>query len=210
MTPEEYKQQKAEIEKLLGKPEYDFDQSPLNEAAKKTKELKSVFKSSQMKAQWESKKQLEKTFSTEDIKLANSLPAAPVYIADHDLKGFSELEASVIEAYYENRNLSHQELAKRFNIPRQTITALLHSPRFNTLRIKYYEFTMPSKLMLATEKLVDAGHEKTILRLNEHYGIIKAERSDINITSKPIEDLEAQKMLRELGDKLSEKKADND
>ncbi len=209
MTKEERDSQIEEVKKLLGEPDFDYDQTPLNESAKKIKEIRGAFKSERMKAQWEEKKKVEEHFSKEDLKQAASLPAKPIYIADHDLKGFSELERAIIEAYYEDRNLNQQELSKRFGLPRQTITKLFHSTQFNALRIKYYEYTMPSKLMLATEKLVDAGHEKTILRLNEHYGIIKAEKTDINITSKPIEDPEAIKILRELGDKLSgEKKED--
>ncbi len=209
MTKEERDQQINEVKKLLGEPDFDFDQTPLNEAAKKIKEIKGQFKSERMKEQWEAKKAVEQHFSKEDLKAVASLPAKPIYIEDHDLKGFTELERAIIEAHYEDRNLNQQDLSRRFNIPRQTITKLFHSVQFNALRIKYYEFTMPSKLMLATEKLVDAGHEKTILRLNEHYGIIKAEKQDINIVSQPIQDPEAIKMLQELGDKLSgEKKED--
>ncbi len=203
MTKDELDKAVADVKGLLGDPEFDFDQTPLNESAKKIKELRSQFKSEKMKEQHAAKKALEQSFNADERKLVESLPAKPIYIEEHDLKGFSELERAIIEGYYENRSLNQQELARRFNVPRQTITALFHSTKFNLLRIKYYEFTMPSKLMLATEKLVDAGHEKTILRLNEHYGIIKAERSDINITSKPIDDPEAMKMLKELGDKLS-------
>ncbi len=203
MTSEEKEKQIQEITALLGKPEFDFDQTPLNESAKKIKDIRSAFKSEKMKEQHAAKKALEQAFNSDERKLVESLPAKPIYIEEHDLKGFTELERAIIEGYYENRSLNQQELAKRFNVQRQTITALFHSTKFNLLRIKYYEFTMPSKLMLATEKLVDAGHEKTILRLNEHYGIIKAEKQDINITSKPLEDAVAIKLLKELGDKLS-------
>lgn len=205
MTKEEKDKQIADVIALLGKPEFDFDQTPLNEAAKKIKDIRSQFKSEHMKAQHEAKKAFEKSFEPKTLEAAKLFPAKPIYIDDNDLKGFTELERAVIEAHFENRDLNQQQLSRAFDLPRQTITKLFHSAAFKILKVKYYEYVMPSKLMLATEKLVDAGHEKTILRLNEHYGIIKAEKTDINITSKPIEDVEAMRLLRELGDKLSSK-----
>ncbi len=210
MTKDERDKQIEETKALLGKPEYDFDQTPLNESAKKIKEIRAAFSSEKMKQQWADKKAFEKTFEPKTLEAAKLIPAKPIYIDDNDLKSFSEIERAVIEAHYENRDLNQQELAARFNLPRQTITKLFRSAQFNVLRVKYYEFVMPGKLMLATEKLVDAGHEKTILRLNEHYGIIKAEKQDINIISKPIEDTEALKLLQEMGDKLADKDKAND
>ena len=181
----------------------------MNESAKKIKELRSAFKSEKMKEQHEARREMEKSFGRE-IQDAKSYPAKPVYVDDHDLKGFTDIEKAVIEAYYENRDQNHQQLAKSFGIARQTVTALFNSAQFKALAVKYYEFVMPSKLRLATEKLVDAGHEKTILRLNEHYGIIKAEKMDLNVTNKPIEDPEALQLLKELGEKMRKKDQESD
>lgn len=204
MTKEEKDKQILDVIALLGEPEFDFDQTPLNESAKRIKAIRAAFKSEKMKAQHAEKAAFEKTFEPKLLESTKLFQAKPIYIDDIDLKGFTELERAIIEAHFENRDLNQQQLSRVFNLPRQTITKLFHSPAFKILKVKYYEYVMPGKLMLATEKLVDLGHEKTILQLNEHYGIVKPKQTDINIVSKPIEDPEALKMLRELGDKLSD------
>lgn len=200
MTKQELEVQITQIKQTLGEPEWDFDRTPMNESAKKIKELRGMFQSQQTKERWEGKKSLKNLLDPEELKLAKTLPAPPIYLEQHDLKGFTDLEKAIVEAHFENRNLNQQDLAKQFNVARQTITALFHSPKFNVLRIKYYDLELPAELRLAIAKLVKAGNEKTILRLAEHYGIIKAEKTDINIVSKPIEDPEMLKVLKELGD----------
>lgn len=208
MTKEELEKQITEVTNLLGKPEYDevaYPKEPLNESAKRIAELRKQYKSEKMKVQHEERKALEQQLGA-DLKTVERIPAKPIYIDDIDLKGFTPVEAAIIEGYYENRDLNQQQLAKQFNVHRQTITKLFKSAKFNILRVKYHEYVMPNKLMLGYEKLVDNGHEKAIMLGLVHYGILKPERTDINITSKPIEDPEALKLLQELGDKWAEQK----
>lgn len=210
MTKEQLDQQINEIKQTLGEPEFDFDRTPLNESAKKIKELRAVFQSEQKKKDWEEKKALKNFLSPDELRQTKDLPAPPIYLEDHDLKGFTAVEAAIIEAHFENRNLNQQQLAKQFGVERQTITALFHNQRFNMLRIKYFDNEMPSELRLALAKLVKAGDQKTVLRLAEHYQMIKAEKQELNIVSKPIEDPEALKMLRDIARKRldSEDKTD--
>ena len=201
MNKQELDKQISDIEALLGKADFDFDRTPLNESAKKIKELRSQYQSEMKRKQWEEAKAVKNFLSPEDVKATKDLPAPPIYLEEHDLKGFTGVEAAIIEAYFENRNLNHQQLAKQFSVPRQTITALMHSTKFNLLRVKYTDMELPADVRLALGKLVKAGDQKTVLRLAEHYGIIKAEKQDVNITNKPIEDLEIIKLLQELGRK---------
>ncbi len=200
MTKEEYEIEKAKIIATLGEPVRDFDYK--NESARLIDELK---KQRQETGKQEKKGLKEFIAEVPKERLAKAAAKAlpPMYIADHDLKGFTDLEAAVIVAHYADRSLNNEELARQCNTKRQTVTALFHSQAFKVLRAKYFDIEMPPAAQNAALHLVHDNDQKTTLRMMEHYGLIKAEKQDINITSKPIEDPAAMKMLRELGDKLA-------
>lgn len=217
MTKDEYSQQKADIIAKLGMPERDFDQTPLNESAIQLKKLKTAYMLSLRSAKKQADKdagqsqspdtlaEFVKAVPSEKLRQAMNKALPPIFLEAHDLKGFTELEGNIVQAHFEDRSLNNEQLANRFGIKRQTVTALFNSREFKLLKLKYFELEAPEATRLAILHLLHDNDQKTAHRLAEHYGIIKAEKTDINITSKPIDDPEALKMLRELGDKLSGK-----
>lgn len=208
MTNEDFELEKQKIINEFGKPERDWDPNLWNESAKRIKALTERKRmealADKRKAKQEYLADLFKDIPKEQYKQIMKQPLPAIYIEDHDLKAFQDIEKEIIRYHFENRDSTNKELATYFNTNPQRITALFHSIQFKALEIKYHEARIPAKLRNALERLVDADHEKTVLRLSEHYGIVKAEKQDINITSKPIEDPEAIRLLRELGDRVAD------
>lgn len=205
MNDEEYNQAKADIIKLHGEPVRDFDEK--NEAARLIDQLNYKRRAVAMQA-GRKLKDIVSDVPSSQLKKYSAVPLRPIYLEDKDLKQFNDIEKAILQAHYEDSTLNNEQLATRFGVKRQQVTALFNSMEAKLLKIKLFERECPDKIRLALLHLVEDNDQKTTLRLAEHYGIVKAEKTDINITSKPIEDPEAQKMLRELGDRLSEKKHD--
>lgn len=217
MTKDQFQQEKEAIIAKLGQPERDFDQTPLNESAIQLKKLKIAYMLSLRSAKKQADKEagqsqapdtltdFVKAVPSERLRQAMNRALPPIFLEPHDLKAFTEVEAGIVQAHFEDRSLNNEQLANRFGIKRQTVTGLLNSREFKLLKLKYFEIEAPEATRLAILHLLHDNDQKTAHRLAEHYGIIKAEKQDINIMSKPIDDPEALKMLRELGDKLSNK-----
>lgn len=202
MTDDEYCQAKADIIKLHGEPIRDFDSK--NESARLIDQLNYKRRAAAMKAGRERKlSDIVKDVPKEQLKAYSGKPLRPIYLEDKDLKQFSDLERQILQAHYEDSTLNNEQLATRFGVSRQQVTALFNSTEAKLLKIKLFERECPDKVRLALLHLVEDNDQKTTLRLAEHYNIVKAEKQDINIVSKPIEDPAAQKMLRELGDRMS-------
>lgn len=202
MTDEEYNLAKADIIKLHGEPVRDFDEK--NESARLIDQLNYKRRAAAMQAGRKAKlSDIVSDVPVSQLRKYSALPLRPIYLEDKDLKQFTDLEKQILQAHYEDSTLNNEQLATRFGCKRQAITALFNSMEAKLLKIKLFERECPDKIRLALLHLVEDNDQKTTLRLAEHYGIVKAEKTDINITSKPIEDPEAMKLLRELGDKLS-------
>jgi hypothetical protein len=207
MTPEELQAEIANIIALHGQPLRDFDGK--NEAARLIDALHMKNKIAKMQAgrkKADSLKDIVADVSAMTLKQYINKKLLPIYLEDKDLKQFNELEKQILQAHYEDSTLNNEQLANRFGVKRQQVTALFNSMEAKLLKIKLFERECPDKIRLALLHLIEDNDQKTTLRLAEHYGIVKAEKQDINITSKPIDDPEAIKMLRELGDKLSDTK----
>lgn len=200
MTNEEFELEKAKIIEVHGKPERDFDYK--NESAKLIDALSYKMKAAKMQA-GRKLKDIIADVPKDKLREYSAKPLRPIYLEEKDLKQFNDIEKAILQAHYEDSTLNNEQLAVRFNTTRQAVTALFNSMEAKLLKIKLFERECPDKIRLALLHLVEDNDQKTTLRLAEHYGIVKAEKQDINITSKPIDDPEAQRMLRELGDKFA-------
>lgn len=210
MTPEEYQQAKADIIAQHGQPVRDFDEK--NESARLIDKLNYEMKAKKLLAARQAKRESLNDFvdnlPKSEVRKAVLSRGEAIDLEEHDLGSFSDLEKDVIRAYFDDDTLTHSQLARKFDVTRGTITKLFHSQAFEALEIKYFNFIATRKTRRAVLHLLQAEHEKTVHRMGEHFGIIKAERQDVNIISKPIEDPDALKMLKELGDKLAKPKED--
>ena len=207
MTPEELKIEIDKIIELHGQPVRDFDFK--NESAKLIDALHMRNKIAKMQAgrkKNDSLKDIVNDVPAAKLREYSAKPLKPIYLEEKDLKQFNELEKQILQAHYEDSTLNNEQLANRFGLSRQQVTALFNSTEAKLLKIKLFERECPDKIRLALLHLIEDNDQKTTLRLAEHYNIIKAEKTELNITNKPIEDPEAMKMLQELGDKWEAEK----
>jgi hypothetical protein len=199
MTDQEYQAMKAEIIAKFGQPEYDM-RDPVNESARLIAKLvarKSVEDRAATKKQ---KSEFAQLVGSLD-KTAETLPAPD--INDNDLTAFDETERQLITAYFSDLNQSPKTLATRFNVNYQMITALFKSDRFKILYKKVFDSILPLEGLIALRALLKKGDTKAVLETLRHYGLIKTEAVDVNITrSTPIEDVAAVDLLKKIGDSI--------
>lgn len=195
MTNEEYIKAKEDIITQYGKPEWD-NFEPVNESAKKLKELRHK-RASDSRAENKLKEAAEIAISDSVIKHSRSIP---IELTEQDLAPFDEKEKLILQAYFDNMNLTAKQLAKLCGCQVQKVASLWRSGPFLVLFERAFNYCAPMEVKAAILKGIRAGNTQITLRVAEHYSILKAE--EIKIT-KPIEDIEALKRLKEIGDDAS-------
>jgi hypothetical protein len=204
LTKIEYDALKQTIVETYGKPEYDL-QTPINESAKRLSALRSQRMQEGRKQAKDArldeiraeipKSRLKAVLSDSNIKL-------PEFEIDaRYLASFSETEQLVLHDHF-NTNLSDTELGIKHNLTRQAVTGLLHDTRVKVLEARLFDSIGPWRNRLALLRLQEADDSKVVVRLGEHWGVIKSETKELNLNTKPIEDPKALQMLKELGDRL--------
>ncbi len=143
MTKQEYENQRDSITKQYGKPEYDFDRTPLNEAGTRLKELQSSY----MRSIQESKraaKRLERV--SEEVKKIENSPQseAPIDQETLDLnipislepflEQFTETEQRIIKLAVNFPYWSATKIASQTGSYRQFVVAFLTSERYLQFR----------------------------------------------------------------------------
>lgn len=220
MNKEEYNLQKEKIIQTFGQPNEDTFNP--NESRIKLGKLKAEYLVSCRNQQ---KKDAKKAGQKQETELQD-LPEVKAYVKenekkasilignleinDNDLLPFNQLERDVIRIKFDNWNLTHKQIANKCSdlsrtVTRQQVTATLDSPAFKILQQRYFDKLLPLEVNLALLAAVRQGDTKIVTRLAEQYNIMKPEKMEIDL-NKPIEDAEALKMLRELGDKLIDDK----
>ncbi len=219
MTKEEYKALSDKIIVEYGKPEYN-NYEPVNESAVKIKVLLSEYRMSTManarrahseNAKLEREKDNNLKRVNEGLKdIAEDIPnkykayAIPeLFLTESDLIPFNEKEKELLHEHFTNLTLSNKQLAIKCNVSTQHVTALLNSTAVQILNQKVFDKLLPLEALKSILKALRANDSKVSLEVARHYKLIQNETSDINVISKPINDPEAIKMLKELGDKLA-------
>lgn len=206
MERSDFDKLKAEIIQKFGKPESD-NGTPLNESARRISELCIQYRvarnqESRAKAK-ETKLKLAAELAKEKSEDARyeQVQAEPVFLSDKDMLPFTEQEALIVRDKFENFNIKDNQLAHRHHTTVQKVTALWTTEAFKYLQLKLQDKILP---MIAFNSLMRFAKTdaKVALRIAEHYKMLKSETLDINNTIKPIEDPEALKRLKELGDNL--------
>lgn len=204
MTKEEYNTQKEQIAKEYGLPEYDMG-DPINESARKHKELLSLYRLSNLKEKRDKETKELKTLAQtakDNKKEYIEHSVAPTFLTNKDLESFNSREKDIIIAYFEDFSLTSKELSNRFGLPHQTISALFRTMQFKILYTKVFDQLLPLESLVALRQAMKNGDSKVSLRIAEHYGILKNEQKDVNVLSKPIDDPKAHEMLNQLADKI--------
>lgn len=207
MDKNEYETLKAKLIETYGKPVYDM-REPQNEAAVKLNELKTQFRLDTLARSRNERRELKLKDVIADVpadKLREvvSVPILGIAINDSHLINFSPKERDILISHYNNLNLTHTQLAREHGVSRQYVTGLIDSPANAVLRTKVMDKVLPLETSKALLRLLKADDRQVALRVAEHYKIIANNQTDLNIVNKPIDDPEAIKLLKELGDKLA-------
>lgn len=217
MTKDQYELLKAEIINKYGVPVRDtFSPELNNESANKLNALKGEYLNSCRAASLDAKRILRaKNESLKEIA-ADIKPRGvddpdyirrkpdPCYVMSSDLLAFDEKEKDIIVTYFENQSLTPHQLSNQFGMSRQKVMALLNSPAFKVIYSKVYDRLLPIESLMAIRAKMKDGDSKVILEVARNYGLIKNEGLDITNRVKPIEDPEAIKLLKELGNRMSQ------
>ena len=213
MELNEYKKQQEEIIKKYGQPEHEMAE-PINESARLLRELKKQ----QAKEVFEAKKAAAKELGQKQapeglVAIEKAIPPAlkqeyesvSLYgreIPEEYLSKFKEKEKDVLRAHYMDDRLSHTQLAHKFGMSRQQVTALLKSGEARLLESRMFNQEAPSECMKSLLKAIKAGDSKTVIEVSRHFGVLRNEKLELSV-QKPIQDPEAQRLLRELGDRMA-------
>ena len=219
MQKEEYERLKGEIISKYGQPVFDLH-DPQNESATKLKQLQTAYRLSKLADARAKAKEAGKHLKPEGLaEIAQEAKTAvqiqqkrtdakytpscipELHLNEKDLIAFTEKEIEVIRRYFERLDQSPKEIAAFCGVNYQFVTALLASPSFKILYSKVFDHILPFESLLSIRSAMKGGDSKTALRIAEHYGLIKSEKMDISI-NKPVDDPEAIKLLKQLGDKL--------
>lgn len=211
MTKEEYTEGKKRIVETFGVPEYD-NHAAVNESAKRCTKLLTEYRLSCRAKQLKEDKETDirqkaelSELATQDVKRKYSVFDIPeICINENDLAPFDDVEIDVITNHFENMSLAHKQLAIKSNVSRQVVTALLSSPAYRLLEAKVFDKLMPTETRMALLRAVRGLDSKITQRMAEHYKILNPEKLEVDL-NKPIDDPEALKLLKEIGDKLVDK-----
>lgn len=177
MTKEEYQTAKSDILAKYGKPEYDYDRKPLNQAAVEMTKIKMELLQTARIAKRTERLEQKAVQQTETAVLADIVPKSSLgslVVLEKDLRGFTALEGEIIRAYFANRNLSPQQLGRQFNKSHQFVGGLLRRPEFKLLRLKYFNEELSSMTQNAVLDAIKRGNPNIIQAAVEYTGLMKA------------------------------------
>lgn len=218
MDKQEYELAKAKIVQEYGQPENDYDRAPMNESARRIAELHTVYMIACRKAkklldreagQKQAPQGLEEINAAvpkDSVKEYLAMPVPPVFIPESDLIAFNKWERAVLIDHFEHLNLTHTELARRHGVSQQKVTGLLNMEAVGMLQTRVFARILPVETYKGLLQALASKNHQVALRLAEHFGIIKGEETTLNLANSVIQDPEAIKMLKELGDKLADSK----
>lgn len=210
MTKEELELAKAEIIKTLGKPEYDYDRSALNESARRLNELKGKWLANSRKSvkanklsniQNDSKLTEKPILGSKEANEALSRLSG-FYPLESDLKQFSGIEKEILKVYLTNQNISHKQLANSFNKSYQWISGFLNSKDVQLLSAKYFHKQLDNHTKLGLLQLTKDADSKVVLAAAEYLKIFH--EAEANKGSSKIEDDRAVKALKLVADWLAD------
>lgn len=214
LTKEDKDKAIAEVIKKYGQPVFEMSE-PKNECAKLVLELNTQYRLERVAAARAEKKangQKQAANTLNEIaqgiergKYVDSIPG-PMFLQEEDLLGFTEEQRTIVKAKFENWERTNKQLAIQYQTHTQTITALFNTQRFKMLYMKVIDRVLPFDAMQSLRRAMRSDDSKVTLRIAEHYGLIKSEKIDVNMSNKPIEDPKAIEMLKQLGDRLAEEK----
>lgn len=206
MTKAEYHELKAKIVTEYGEAEWDMGQ-PVNESARRLNELATTYRVGAITEAAKKRKELrELADSAEQVKSEKSYKSLGACLDKQDLAPFTTKECGVLESFFENPNQTDKELGHKHGVTYQFVVALKKSLAFKMLYNKVLDRLLPIEAGFALRKAINSGDSQIIRRVAEHYGLLKAEQTDLTIKPKEINDPEVMKMLRELGDNWAENK----
>ena len=216
MDKKEYETLKAKIIQEYGKPEYEMHK-PINESASKIQAIQTQYRLDNIsKARYERKekeylqgsnslKSLASGLTEDQRRVAVSSPVPELFINESYLIPFTDKEKEILKLHYYNLNLTNNELGRKCNVSRQFVTALLDSPAVAILNTKIFDKLLPLEACKSILRLVQHDDKTVTLRVAEHYKLLQSQSTEMNIVSKPIDDPNTLKMLKEMGDELADK-----
>lgn len=211
MTQEEYDNEKAEIKKKFGKPEWDMNE-PQNEAAKRLFDLKVVFNKSRQNAKKEEQKTVELTEIVKTVQEDEAIRSikfdVPASCEPYFLR-FKPEEQLIILAYLDNSYQTAAEIGKKAAVSRQKVASFLESDDFLLFKgrvLMALKDQLSLGAMVALDKSLRADNETVRLKASElvltDSGYIKNKESEKE--QKPeILDPQAALLFKELADKIA-------
>lgn len=212
MTKDEYYKAKEELIAKHGQPEFDYDQTALNESARMVKALQQAYrlecaaakrKEAAAKGQKQEDNSLEGIAKEGKRQAYQGLSLPPIYLDEADLKKFTEEEKLLLRDRFLEPTLSYQQLAVRHQIPYQKITSLMNSIDVQHLIYKTWAHLMSFETFISLMRLLKTGNERLVLRCAEQLKMLQTEKLELQNIISPLQDTKAQALLKELGDKLA-------
>lgn len=210
MTKDELQRLSAEVERVHGPAIWDMGE-PQNESARQLVQIRREYRSTQALERHQKRKEAGYKMAPEGLaEIANTvrqvravadIPA--LFLNDKDLTYFTPIEKEILKSHFTNMRLSNAQLGKIHNVSYQLVTELLTHTAVLILYGKVFGHLLPLKTWQSLLKAVDSGDKAVTLRLAEHFGLISNPQLDVNTKTKPIDDPEALKLLKDLGDKLA-------
>lgn len=194
MTKDEYELKKQEIINRLGKPEYDYDRTALNESAKEMQRLagdrlaydKAIKKQAKMDAMpYEEKEKLGRRLSSLN----------EITLLDEDLQEFKGVDKDIVRDHFTNRHASAKTLGHRYNKSYQHVAGLLKSRAVNILKAKYFNETLSENTQIALIKLTQDADPKIVLEAAKYLQLLTNKQAEEDNGSKKICDPVAQNLL---------------
>lgn len=207
---EEYLKHKASIEAQYGKAEYDFDNTPLNESARKLMEYRNGIARAKIDAV-KNKKLVETVKAITQNAPNKFLPIPEEAIRGEWLIPFNEKQQRIVKCWISNIKQTPKQIADYLNIQTDQVRNTMSLEAFHVLR---KHLTIACKELLPLESILalrdilassqDATKLKAALTILMDVGYIRANQLDESSTPQ-VEvtfDKDTQEKLRKLGDSL--------
>jgi hypothetical protein len=208
MNKTEYEALQKEIIHKFGKPEYDMYE-PQNESALKLRELRLAYTNQKQKDRRD-KRLIEGVNNIPHLKEPALIPVPPQLIDESWMTPFTEQQRLVIKQWSKNIKQKPSEIGTAVNVHWSTVRAVFDSEAFGLLRkrlaIEWKEM-LPLEAVWALQDCLNSPMDNVKLQaakliLNDA-NLIKESPTEINIASSTkIQDIETEKKLKEIGDKV--------
>lgn len=207
MTPEEYEAQKKIIEAQHGKAEFDYDQTPLNEAARLVGHLKMYGLRANQKKQRE--KKIKKIVTEYRDEIVGTVEDLTHLLKQEFMVSFKPHERQVIEAWIKNTEAGFKEIADAAHSTVGAVKAIMSLDAFKILKrqvLQEYKRSLDFRALYACKRLLSSQNEavaKDIAKLLLiDAGVFKLTEIDPEDKTELVMDKDKEQELHDRADKL--------